>query len=78
MLPSCQNSAKFAVVDVLRPGISDSRPPCPVLIFCSLSWEQVAGYSSKDACTSSTELQPQEGVLLSPCPAGCLGHWPCE
>lgn len=78
MLPPCHNSAKFAVIDVLRPYTSDGRPPCPVSIFCLLSWEQVAGYNLKDARMSFTELQPQEGVLLSSSPVSCLGHWPCE
>lgn len=63
-----QDSAKFGVIGVLKMGISDGCHLCPVLIFCLLSWEQVAGYNSKDACMSFTELQPQEDVLLSSSP----------
>lgn len=56
--PSLQDSAKFGVIDVLRMDISDGCHLCPVLIFYLLSWEQVAGYNSKDAHMSFTELQP--------------------
>ena len=61
------------MTDVLKMGICDGCHLCPVLIFYLLSWEQVAGSNSKDACMSFAELQPQEDVLLSS-PVSCLGH----
>lgn len=70
-----QNSAKFGGIDVLKMDISDGCHLCPILIFCLLRWEQVAGYNLEDASMSFTELQPPEDVLLSSSPVSCLGHY---
>lgn len=69
-----QHSAKVGATDVLEMGISGGSHLCPLLIFCVLSWEQVAGCNSKDACASFTELQPREDALLSSCPVRHLGR----